>query len=214
MARTKLSKALKNSYVQTAILVIILLGGVFGFWFVIRAVQRTEYPLLAVASGSMVPNLNVGDLILVQGLSDYSEINVGPPPNGTMIVFHRPDHSSGGGFMFYVGDELIVHRARAKVYENGTWYFTTQGDANSGSAWWETKFPESLIVGKVVGVVPWIGNVPLFMRTTQGIIFIFFLFIVILLIEYIPEIFKKTETKRQGVHASRESSQGLFSFLF
>jgi signal peptidase len=203
-----LSKALKNSYVQTAILVIILLSGVFGFWFGLRTVLRTEYPLLAVASGSMVPNLNVGDLIVVQGVSNGDEINVGPPPNGTMIVFHRPDHSSGGGFMFYVGDELIVHRARAKVYENGTWYFTTQGDANAGSAYWEIDFPESLIVGKVVGVVPWIGNVPLFMRTTQGMIFIFFLFIVILLIEYIPEILKKPRTEKQGVQEGRESYQG------
>jgi signal peptidase len=196
LARTKLSKTLKNSYVTTIILAAILLGGVFGFWFGLKATLRTEYPLLAVASGSMIPTLNVGDLIVVQGVLNASEINAAPEPDGTIIVFHKSNDLG----------ELIVHRAIGKVSKNGEWYFTTQGDANSGSASWEIDFPESLIVGKVVGIVPWIGNVPLFVRTTQGMIFIFFLFIIVLLIEYIPEILKKNETKSQDVNKDSELS--------
>jgi signal peptidase len=199
LARAKLSKTLKNSYVTTIILVAILLGGVFVFWFGLKATLRTDYPLLAVASGSMVPTLNVGDLIVVQGILNASEINAAPRPDGTIIVFHKSNDLG----------ELIVHRAISKVFENGVWYFTTQGDANSGgSASWETHFPESLIVGKVVGVVPWIGNVPLFIRTTQGLIFILFLFAVVLLIEYIPVILRKSKTEKQGVHEGGEDSQG------
>jgi signal peptidase len=146
----------------------------------------------------MVPTLNIGDLIVVQGVTNVSEINAAPRPNGTIIVFHRSDKPS----------ELIVHRAIGKVFKNGGCNFTTQGDANSGSARWEIEFPESLIVGKVVGVVPWIGNVPLFIRTTQGMIFIFFLFIIVLLIEYIPEILKKNKTKDQGLREDGQISQG------
>ena len=172
----------------TIIFAAILLGGVFGFWFGLKAALRTDYPILAVATGSMIPTLNIGDLIVVQGVIDASEINAAPKPNGTIIVFHKSND---------VG-ELIVHRAINKVFKNGEWYFTTQGDANLGSAFWETEFPQSLIVGKVVGVAPWIGNLPLFLRTTQGMVLIFLLFVVVLLIEFVPEIFKRNKTEYQS----------------
>jgi len=50
---------------------------------------------------------------------------------------------------------------------------------------------EKLVVGKVIGVIPWIGNLSLFIRTPQGMILIIFLFIIVLLIEYVPVILKK-----------------------
>jgi len=177
--------------VKTAILAIILLGGVFAFWFGLRAALRTDYPLLAVASGSMRTTLNVGDLIIVQGVLDANEINAAPPPNGTIIVFHKPSDPN----------ELIVHRAINKVENDGTWYFQTKGDNNNGADYWGgpgTKdgwISQSLLVGKVVGMVPWIGNVPLFIRTPQGMLIIVLLFLLILLIEYVPVLFKKTKTE-------------------
>lgn len=210
MARAKLSKALKNSYVQTAILGIILLGGVFAFMFGLKATLRTEYPLLAVASGSMIPTLQVGDLIVVQGVSDANEINAAPKPNGTMIVFHRPSYPRGGGLLFSTGDELIVHRAIAKVEINGTWYFRTKGDNNYSPDPWtgpdtsEGMISSNLLVGRVVAVVPWVGNVPLFMRTPSGMLLIVLLFILILLIEYVPVLWRK-----QGQDQKSPISQNL-----
>lgn len=185
LAQSKLSRMLKNDYVKTAILGVIIIGGVFAFWFGLRVALRTEYPLLAVASGSMVPTLNIGDLIVVQGVPDPNEIVVAPAPNGTVIVFHKP------------GDPnyLIVHRAINKFENNGEWYFQTKGDANSFRDSWDV--PYELIVGKVVGVVPWVGSVPLFLRTSTGIFLIVVLFIIVVLAEYIPVILKKngSETK-------------------
>ncbi len=207
MARTKVSEDQKNDYITTIILAAILLGGVFAFWFGLRIGFRTENPLLAVASGSMVPTLNVGDLIVVQGVSDPGEIVTAPRPEGDIIVFHK---STDPG-------ELIVHRAVEKIFRDGEWYFTTMGDYNAergqGSASWETEFPASLIVGKVVGVVPWIGNVPLFVRTTQGLITIVSLFVVIILIEYIPTILKKFRTEEQSVPEDRENPTIQARFL-
>jgi len=176
---------LKNDYVKTAILGVIIIGGVFAFWFGLRVALRTEYPLLAVASGSMVPTLNIGDLIVVQGVPDPNEIVVAPAPNGTVIVFHKPGDPN----------DLIVHRAINKFENNGEWYFQTKGDANSFRDSWDV--PYELIVGKVVGVVPWVGSVPLFLRTSTGIFLIVVLFIIVVLAEYIPVILKKngSETK-------------------
>jgi len=193
VAQIKLSRVLKNSYVKTAVLLILFLGGVFAFWFGLRAALRTEYPLLAVASGSMMPKLNVGDLIIVQGLLNANEIYAAPAPDGTIIVFHRPTDLG----------ELIVHRAIKTVENSGTWYFQTKGDNNNSPDYWsgpETlngMISTKLLVGKVVGIVPWIGNVPLFIRTPTGMLLIILLFLAVLFLEYIPVLSKKPKTGNQ-----------------
>jgi len=63
---------MKGGYLKTIILVAIIVGGVAAFWAGLRVGLRSEHPLLTVASGSMMPTLNRGDLIVVQGISDYS----------------------------------------------------------------------------------------------------------------------------------------------
>jgi signal peptidase I len=204
LARIRLSKALKNSYVQTAILAIIIFGGVFGFWFGVRLALRTEYPLLAVASGSMYPTLKEGDLIVVQGVLDANEINAAPKPNGTMIIFYNPNYPRGGAFLFYTGVELIVHRAIAKVENGGMWYFQTKGDNNYGPDYWSGPdtlsgmISSKLLVGRVVGMVPWVGNVPLFIRTPQGMVLMVLLFILILFIEYVPVLWRKPRPDQES----------------
>ncbi len=180
---------LKNSYVKTVILAVIIIGGVMGFWIGLKAGLRTEYPLLTVASGSMVPTLNVGDLIAVQGVENASALYVAPKPNGEIIVFRSPRMEG----------ELIVHRA---IYgelnpDDQLWYFRTQGDANFGpdnwfgSETWNGMISQNRIVGRVVGKVPWVGYIPLYIRTREGIILIVILIVLILMAEYLPVLLKK-----------------------
>ena len=180
---------LKNSYVKTVILAVIIIGGVMGFWIGLKAGLRTEYPLLTVASGSMVPTLNVGDLIAVQGVENASALYVAPKPNGEIIVFRSPRMEG----------ELIVHRA---IYgelnpDDQLWYFRTQGDANFGpdnwfgSETWNGMISQNRIVGRVIGKVPWVGYIPLYIRTREGIILIVILIVLILMAEYLPILFKK-----------------------
>jgi len=187
---SKLSRVLKNSYVEMAILSIIFLGGVFAFWFGVKIALRTEYPLLVVASTSMLPTLDVSDIIIVQGI-DPSEIKVATELGGDIIVFYQPSN----------WDIRIVHRAINSKFENGTWYFQTKGDNNYSPDPW---FSENLLVGKVIGVIPLIGNVPLFIRTPQGTVLIIFLFILMLLIEFVPELWGK-----QGQEQESPTSQNL-----
>jgi len=194
--RSKLSKLLKNSYVLMAILGVIFLGGVFAFWFGLKAALRTEYPLLAVASTSMLPTLDVSDIIVVQGTTAL-EIKAAPELEGDIIVFYQPID----------WNTRIVHRAVDKVLHDDVWYFQTRGDntrTNSGSDYWNGPgtwngmISEKLVVGKVVGVIQWIGNVPLFIRTPQGMILIAFVYILILLVEYVPAIWRKQEQAQKS----------------
>ncbi|MFQ6087149.1 MAG: hypothetical protein ACE5OV_03925, partial [Candidatus Bathyarchaeia archaeon] len=66
---------MKNEYIQTIVLAIILFVGVFAFWFGLRFAFQTEFPVLAVASGSMEPVFYRGDLIIVQGGLNFTELN-------------------------------------------------------------------------------------------------------------------------------------------
>jgi len=136
--RAKLAELLRKDYVQTIIMVAITIAIVIGFWYGLRFTYRTEHPLLAVSSGSMRPTLQVGDLILVQGGLNASEITAAPKPDGDILVFRR-------------SNQLIVHRAINKKKEGDIWYFETRGDNNTSSDGW---IPEQNVVGKVVEINP------------------------------------------------------------
>lgn len=186
----KYKELLKNDWVKTGIMLAIVLIAFFSFWFGVRYASATEYPLLAVASGSMVPTLNIGDLIIVHGVSNFSAIYA-HPVNGDIIVFHT--YVPGGPNLKGGEDELIVHRAINGTLKNdGHWYFNTEGDHNGVPDPWDTRsyangngVPDYYIVGKVVGTVPWIGSIPLFIRTPEGLVTVIVLIIIVVLAEFI-----------------------------
>jgi len=181
----KLKAKLKSDYMKTILFLILMIGIVFAFWYGLKAALKTEYPLLAVASGSMTPTLNVGDLIVVQGglEAPYDEIDVGYT-NGTIIVFKGDPIGKPG--------DLIVHRAVNKERNiDGAWYFTTHGDNNSPSA--VEKFSDTYLVGKVVGYIPLIGHIPLIVREPYGMIIIIALMLILIFAEFLPIWKKKTQ---------------------
>ncbi len=181
----KLKDVLKNEYVKSLIVLVIILGSIIAFWFGIRAYLRTDFPLLAVASGSMIPTLNVGDLIVVQGGLNINDIAAAPQPAGDIIVFHKPGNP----------DELIVHRAVDKFENEGTLYITTKGDNNPGPDTW--RVTETLIVGKVVWTIPYLGRIPLFVRTPEGMLVIVVLIIILVLLEFAIPIVKEKKEPEQ-----------------
>lgn len=207
----KLKELLKNEWIRTFIMLAIVLIAFFGFWFGLRVALATEYPLLAVASESMVPTLNKGDLIVVRGVSNFSEIYT-HPTNGDIIIFTTHDPNIGQNpINLWPGKapELIVHRAINKTlkYDSNVgrecWYFTTKGDHNpAADAWPGTNsdgVPEYYVVGKLVSVVPWVGNVPLFIRTPSGILTILFLIIIVFVAEYLFSTVREKKKPPVGV---------------
>lgn len=199
----RLSQILKNDYIKTIILAIILFVGVFAFWFGLRLAFQTEFPLLAVASGSMEPVFSRGDLIIVQGGLNFTELNAAPKdaqPPGEVIVYYHPRYGRPPIYLPVAGTEayLIVHRAVEKdQLENGTWIFETRGDANFGNDPW-SPIRQDYIVGKVIGKVPWLGHIPLFMHENPilAALIIGFLFVVLIIVDFIfPE---KGDEKTRG----------------
>ncbi len=179
-------QALKNEYVRSAIFLVVILLAIAAFWFGLRAYLRTEYPLLAVASGSMVPALNVGDLIVVQGGLTIDEI-VANYATGDVIVFYRPNGAT----------DLIVHRAvEVDVDQNNVAFLKTKGDHNPSTDYWRVY--EGDVVGKVVGVVPYLGNIPLFVHRPEGMMIIVILIIGLILMEFVVPISRKKPQPEQA----------------
>lgn len=124
--------------------VIIIAAGVLIIWLAMIAVFGTTNPFYVVSSGSMVPELNVYDIIVVRGHDRFEDVQV-----GDIIVFDRPsDH-----------DRVIVHRVAA-IIDDDPLTVRTQGDANPASIP-GTDFPITAeeYIGTVVHVVPQVGYV-------------------------------------------------------
>jgi len=187
LAATSLKKIWENEYFKTAIMIILIIVIVFGFWYGSQLVLNTQYPALAVASGSMCtlpgsycdgwshpfsPTLHIGDLIIVQGIAP-EEINAASYPDGDIIVFHQPQ----------AGGELIVHRAVEKQIIGDKIFFRTKGDGNAGPD--PTMVSEDQVIGKVILRVPWIGHIALFMHNSSGVFIIILLIIILVVVELI-----------------------------
>ena len=143
---------------------IIIVGvGVLVIWFSLLMIFGTANPFYVVASGSMIPVLEVYDVLIVQGdcwnflsftdskncirfdwYTPFEDIEV-----GDIIVFDRPsDHN-----------RVIVHRV-ASIIDDDPKTIRTQGDANPGSIP-GTDFPitEEEYIGKVAYTLPQVGYI-------------------------------------------------------
>lgn len=190
--RHLLVRARANEYVKSLVFVVIILGSILAFWFGLRTALATNYPLLAVASGSMVPTLNVGDLIVVQGGLTVNDVKA-EYEVGDIIVFRKPENP----------DELIVHRAVEKVNSSSSLYIRTKGDHNTSTDPW--RIYDSHLVGKVVGALPYVGHIPLFVHTQQGTLIIVILIAVLIIFEFaLP--FIKNQRKLEPSETEKNTS--------
>ena len=124
--------------------IIIVAVGVLIIWIGLQVAFGTENPFYVVASGSMIPVLEVYDVLIVSGHEPFEEIDV-----GDIIVFDRPsDHN-----------RVIVHRV-VSIISDDPKTIRTQGDANSGSIP-GTDYPitEEEYIGKVAYTLPQVGYV-------------------------------------------------------
>jgi signal peptidase len=124
--------------------VIIVAVGVAAIWFGLQIVFGTQNPFYVVSSGSMIPILEVYDVLVVDGKVPLDDIQI-----GDIIVFNRP---SGP-------DRVIVHRVVAILDEDPK-VVRTKGDANPVSIP-GTDYPitDEEYIGKVAYVIPQIGYV-------------------------------------------------------
>jgi signal peptidase I len=214
--RTQRKRLLKIAVFLAAIVLFFLV-----FWFALKIVLKTDYPILLVSNRNMClaksscdglthpfePTLQRGDLVIVQGVNAR---NVSfAYPNSDILVFHSPKFDAGQS------EELVITRVFALEERNGTIYFRTKSDGEGIHIWpeipdlwecdwwydyrenytWNGMISQELLVGKVVFRILWVGNV-LFLTQNFGIIVVLFLVLVLIVkLELLRDSKKKAETE-------------------
>ena len=150
MAKRSISKGVIKDIAIVAIAVIVI-------WIGLQAAFGTQNPFYVVASGSMIPALEVYDIIVIQDNQPFEEVQV-----GDIIVFDRPsDHN-----------RVIVHRVESILSEDPL-TVRTQGDANP-SFIRGTDYPitEEEYIGKVAYVIPQVGYITQILKPPMNYIII------------------------------------------
>ncbi|MHA1372443.1 MAG: signal peptidase I [Promethearchaeota archaeon] len=139
------------------------------------------YSPIIITSKSMIPALNVGDIVFIRPVKDFSKIHAGIN-NGDIVAIRNKSIFLENGVpsevYVHVGDSTpIIHRAIEKFYINNTYYFITKGDNNpapDGCTRYKTNcsqdyclieynlsnpvlIPQKYILGKVVYAIPFLG---------------------------------------------------------
>lgn len=96
-----------------------------------------KYYMVAIASGSMTPNINKGDVVIIEKTDKYDEIEV------EQVMAYK------------YNNVIVVHRVIRKINDNGSYYFYTKGDNNQD----EDNYPikEDMVIGVVDVKIPYIG---------------------------------------------------------
>ena len=160
-ATKKEKKSVSRKKIIIAVVMIsVAFFGSFLVYFILQISFNTESPIVVVVSGSMEPQIHEGDLLFVMG-KDPEDIKNGTAEDkdGDIIVFFAYWHGAPV--------EPIVHRVINKYQDNGMWYFETKGDANGIPD--QGVRSEDDIIGVVVGGIPFIGWVKIFL-TDSGLL--------------------------------------------
>ena len=142
---------------------------VFGGWYAFTAYLQTPTPFFVVSSGSMIPALEVGDIILVNGGKRIDSLEI-----DEIIVFTLPTNPSG--------DRVIVHRINGIIGLDGEVGIKTKGDNNPSLDGWTVR--ERDYIGKVILRIPSIGWLAIWLAPPLNYYAVVLIVLVILAVEY------------------------------
>jgi len=137
-----------------------------------------ENPFYVVASGSMIPELEVYDVTVIQGHSTIEDVRI-----GDIIVFNRPSGT----------DRVILHRV-VSITDDDPVTLRTKGDNNVASIP-GTDYPitEKEYIGKVEYTIPQLGYVTQFLKPSTN----FFVLLVYVIIPVILHFRFKNENSKE-----------------
>lgn len=147
--------------ISWAILIMLIILAMFLIYYVLMAKKAekagTEYKppiaLYTIISPSMVPNINVYDVVFNVKVDDYSKLE-----KGDIITFVSSDS--------YMKGMIITHRIVEKHATNDGYQFKTKGDANVEAD--SALVEEDNIIGKVLFKIPQLGRVQFFLSSKGG----------------------------------------------
>lgn len=121
-----------------------------------KVVSVAGYSIMSVLTGSMEPNYNIGDIVIIKK-TNTDELKV-----KDVITFYSSDPDMNG--------KIVTHRINDIINENGRLEFETKGDNNQAVD--TENVPEDKVIGKVQGRIPYVGKAATFMQTNRTAFFL------------------------------------------
>ena len=133
----KRDKDIPISYIKKRLYIEIPLLAIIVFTLAYFVSGYFRYYAIAVATGSMTPRINVGDVVIVDQHKDYKDLKVGE------VIAYKYENI------------VIVHRLVDIAVVGDDYYFYTKGDANEAKD--NYIIYHDTILGKVDIKIPYIG---------------------------------------------------------
>lgn len=191
-----LRKILDSKYFQIpykiikAIIFIVLL-----LYVVFTIIQRVSgnqsifgYRLFAVATGSMVPDYNINDVLAIKEVN-HNEIKVG---DDITYLGKKQD----------VSGKIVTHRIIDIEEKNGKKTYLTKGINNDVA---DPTIGDNQIYGKVVGKVPVVTQINHIVKNQYGFFFLIFLPLVIVIFLEIADTV--TEMKQDKIEKDKKEDE-------
>lgn len=136
-----------------------------------------NFKVLSVLSGSMEPTINTGSIVVIKSFSDYRI--------GDIITFEK------------AGKNKIqtTHRIVEMQVNSGVPYYITKGDANDSAD--QTLVPKSIVQGKVLFSIPFVGYIVDFIKKPIGFILVIVVPLLLVIGDQIMQIRKEIKKKKQ-----------------
>lgn len=156
--------------------------------------DKTEYipeiSLYTIVSGSMVPKINVYDVIVNKRVESPMDIKI-----GDIITFTSTSSISSG--------MTVTHRVIDIQNVNGEYQFITKGDANISQDGAPALY--SNVIGKAVLKIPQLGRVQFFVASKFGWLIVVVLPALYVIIKDIYKIVKITRMKNEAEAANEQT---------
>jgi len=168
--------------------IVIIVVAIALIWLGLQAVFGTANPFYVVSSGSMIPALEIYDVIVVEGNTPFDDIK-----KGDIIVFYSPKLYEQGK------ERVIVHRVSLEMGEDPK-IVRTKGDANPSSiAGTDYPITEKEYLGKVEYVVPQVGYITQILQPPIN-----YIIIAVIVGVMIVKHFANKEKKKTGFQFTKE----------
>ena len=161
-------------------------------WLGLQAVFGTANPFYVVSSGSMIPALEVYDVIVVEGNTPFEDVE-----KGDIIVFYSPKLYEQGK------ERVIVHRVSLDLSTDEQKIVRTKGDANPSSiAGTDYPITEKEYLGKVEYVIPQVGYITQILQPPIN-----YIIIAVIIGVMVVKHFADKEKKKMKFQYTKDSSE-------
>ncbi|MBI2127000.1 MAG: signal peptidase I [Thaumarchaeota archaeon] len=156
----------RREFISLGVLALIVVGG----WAGLITALGTSTPFFVVSSGSMIPALKVGDVIVIKGGGEVKSLQA-----GDIIVFKNPLNP----------ERVIVHRVFRIVNTDDGGGVITKGDNNPTQDNWLVR--PTHFLGKVLLTVPYIGFAAIWLSPPLNYVIMIAIISFVVAIEFRPK---------------------------